>query len=328
MQLSKLDPFARDHHGVVTLPAAQRAGVSRSAWYRAVGSGTLELLHPNVARVVGSPATTLQRVMAAVFAAGPRAVASHATAAWLWGIPGPEPSLVDVIIPHRNRRPRATGVAIHRPRDQRDLTPVLRQRIPTSNILRTLCDLGALEPARVHGAVGHVITTRMARPDTLLRAVITHSRQGRPGVPALRLALQTWDMDGKPPDSVLEPAFRRLAARHRLPPVEFHAPIGGYVVDFLVVDTPVVIECDGWAAHVLDRPNWERDKIRDAALIALGYVVVHVTYRDILRRPGQTAERIRRALTRWAPEILGRDRPGNRDRSSPDGEMGRIFPRL
>ncbi len=305
MRLAQLDPFARDHHGLVTLAAARRAGVSRSAWYRAVASGALELLHPNVARIAGSPATVQQRIAAAVFAAGRQAIASHGTAAWLWGIPHPDPTTVDVIIPDRDRRPTATGVTMHRPRDHRDLVPVLREHIPTTNILRTLCDLGALEPERVPGAVGHVITSRMARPDTLLRAVITHSRQGRPGVPALRLALQTWDMDGKPPDSILEPAFRRLVTRHRLPPVEFHAPIGPYVVDFLVRETQVVVECDGWAAHVLDRRNWERDKVRDADLAAEGYVVVHITYRHIVRHARETAERIRRTLARWAPAVLG-----------------------
>lgn len=100
-----------------------------------------------------------------MFAAGPRAVASHGTAAWLWGVPGDEPEVVDVIIPHRQRRPTVAGARIHRPRDHKDLTPLLRERIPTSNILRTMCDLGALAPAAVDAAAGHVITTKLVRPD-------------------------------------------------------------------------------------------------------------------------------------------------------------------
>lgn len=305
MRLSQLDPFARDRHGVVTREGAQRAGVDRHAWYRAIDAGTLEQLHPGVARIAGTPATPQQTILAAVLAAAPGSMASHGSAAFLWGIPGPEPATVDVLITNRSRRPTVGGAEIHRPRDRKDLNPVLRDRIPTTNILRTLCDLGALEPERVGGAVGHVITNRMVRPDTLLRAVVVHSRRGRPGVPALRTALQEWTIDGKPPDSVLEPAFARLVRRYRLPPVDFHRRIGPWTVDFAVRDSPVVIECDGWGVHALNRANWERGMHRDSDLTARGFIVVHLTYRQIARQPAATASRVRDAVQRWAPALVG-----------------------
>ena len=89
----------------------------------------------------------------------------------------------------------------------------LRTNIRTTNILRTLCDLGALDRAAVPGAVGHVVTTGLASPAALSRRPIDrHARRGRPGVPALRDALDEWVLDGKPVDSVLEPAMRRLLA--------------------------------------------------------------------------------------------------------------------
>lgn len=304
MRLSQLDPFARDHHGVVTRHAAARVGVSERSWYRANAAGTIEQLHPGVARIAGTPATPQQRIIAAVFATGRGAMASHGTAAFLWGVPGAEPTTVDVMIGDRRRRPVVAGATIHRPRDRKDLTPVLRERIPTTNLLRTLCDLGALEPDHVSGAVGHVITTRMVRPDTLLRAVIVHSRQGRAGVPALRMALQDWTIEGKPPDSVLEPAFASLARRFALPPATFHACIGPHEVDFLIDGTPVVIECDGWGSHGLNRPNWERGMRRDSDLTARGYIVVHLTYRQIVREPRATAHRILATLRTWAPHAL------------------------
>jgi very-short-patch-repair endonuclease len=305
MDLRLLDSFARAHHGLVTREVARGLGISTSSWYRALASGRLEAIHPNVARLYGSPATTEQRIAAAVLAAARGASASHRTAAWLWGIPGDPPAPVDVMLQRRTRDLHLVGVAIHRPRDHRDLVPVLRQGIPTTNILRTLCDLGAHDPAAVPGAVGHVVTTKLARVDTLHRAVIVHSRRGRAGVPALREALQEWDIAGKAADSVLEPAMSRLVARHGLPPVQFHVPIGRYTVDFVVVGSCVVIECDGWGPHVLDRANWERDRARDAELAALGFVVLRVTYRDITRRGEQTARRIRAALARWAPDLVG-----------------------
>lgn len=180
------------------------------------------------------------------------------------------------------------------------------------NILRTLCDLGALDAAAVPAAVGHVVTTGLANPAALRAAIIRHGRRGRPGVPALRDALDDWVLDGKPVDSVLEPAMRNLLWRHGLPPAEFHPVIAGYEVDFRILDSPLILECDGWSTHGLERAQFERDRERDAELAAIGLVVLRFTYRGIMQRPAKEAERIRRNVERWAPHLLadGKQRTG------------------
>ena len=63
--------------------------------------------------------------------------------------------------------------------------------------------------------------------------------------------------------------------------------IGGYEVDFRIIDCPIVLECDGWATHGLDRAQFEKDRDRDAELAALGYVVLRFTYRRSSRRPAR-----------------------------------------
>jgi very-short-patch-repair endonuclease len=304
MELEALDGFARHHHGLVTRQAAMRAGWSERSWYRAIATGAIELVHPMVARMYGVEETPHQTICAAVLAAGPFAMASHRSAAWLWGIPAPPDEPVDVLLPRRTRKAAVVGAEIHRPRDLLDLTPVMRARIPATNILRTLCDLGALDPAMVPGAVGHVVTTGMASPTALWRAIVRHSRRGRPGVPALRNALADWVLDGKPVDSVLEPAMRQLLDRFGLPTAEFHPIIAGFEVDFRIVDSPIVLECDGWATHGLDKAQFEKDRVRDADLAAVGCIVLRFTYRGIVRRPAREAERIRRNVERWAPHLL------------------------
>jgi very-short-patch-repair endonuclease len=304
MRIRALDPFAADHHGLVTRSAAARAGLSERSWYRAIAAGVLEPVHPGVCRMFGSAPTPAQVILAAVLATGGGAMASHRTAARLWGMPRPDGEPVDVILPHRSRRPTVDGALVHRPRDLLDLTPSRRDGIPTTNVLRTLCDLGALDPAAVPAAVGHVVTTALASPAALAAAIRRHGRRGRPGVPALRDALGDWVLDGKPVDSVLEPAMARLLARYALPPAEFHAVIGGYEVDFRVVDSPLVLECDGWTTHGLDRIQFQRDRERDAELAAFGFVVLRFTFRDITRHAGRTARRIRENVERWAPHLL------------------------
>lgn len=305
MDLRCVESFATRHHGVVTMAAARRGGVSITGWYRAHDRGLLERLYPGVSRVVGSPPTTLQRLTAGVLAAGADALASHRTAARLWGIPRPETDPIDVILPKRQRSSQyREGIVVHRPRDRKDLAPADRASIPTTNVVRTLCDLGAVDPHAVPGAVGHVLSSRLATVAALDRGIARHSARGRAGVVAFRNALCHWMLDGKPADSVLELAMGDLFHRFALPPFEFHPRIGGYEVDFHIVGTPILIECDGWTTHGLDRQAFDRDRRRDVAHTAAGFVTLRFTYSDIVRRPAATARAIRAALVRWAPHAL------------------------
>lgn len=304
MELIALDRFARRHNGLVTLAAATDAGMSKRSWRRAVEQGRFIGIHPGVARMPGAAITRTQTIHAAVLAAKPGAMASHRSAARLWGMPRPDDEPVDVILPRRSREAKVDGALVHRPRDLLDLRPSTRERVPCTNILRTLCDLGALDPGAVSGAVGHVVSTDLASPAALEAAIRRHSRRGRPGVPALREALADWVLDGKPVDSILEPVMRNLLADHQLPPAEFHPIVGGYEVDFRIIGSPIILECDGWATHGLKREQFERDRTRDAELTALGHVVIRFTYRAIIKRPKKEADRIRRNVERWAPHLL------------------------
>lgn len=297
-----LESFADDHHGLVTQAAAKKRGVSKASWFRVLASGRLVQVHPGVARMPGSPRTKEQAIAAAVLAL-PGSLASHRSAAHLWGIRRLESDPVEIIVPKRGRSPELDGVVVHRPRDLKDLVPVLRSNIRTTNVLRLLCDLGAVDPAGVPAAVGHVVTARLASPVALRRAIDRHSRRGRHGVPAFRAALEEWLIDGKPVDSVLEPAMHKLFERYRLPPYEFHARIAGREVDFWIVGTPVVLECDGWEFHAKTRAQQEADASRDAHLTEAGYVTVRFTYHQIVRRPAEQARRILGIVRRWAPDL-------------------------
>lgn len=290
------DAWARAHHGTVTLATS---GLSRSAWYRALTAGNLEQLHPYVARLPGTPDTPEQRIVAACLAVGDAALASHRSAARLWGIPRPDDDPVDVIDRREGCQTHLDGTIVHRPTDRLRLVPQRRLGIRCTNILRTLVDLGAVDPDSVRDAVGHALATRLADLTAIERTVIEHSQHGRAGVVALRGAVDAWNIDDKPADSLLEAAMRRLVRRFALPPVAFHEVIGGHEVDFRVIATPLILECDGWMYHGLDRANFERDRERDAELAALGWIVIRFTYRAITATPSTVARRVRAALERW-----------------------------
>ncbi len=297
MRLSDLDDWATAHHGVISMGAS---GLSRSSWYRAIRSGQLEQLHSGVARLHGTPDTAEQRIMAAILAVGRPALASHRSAAHLWGVERPRGEPVDVIVVGRRRLPTLTGVVIHRPKDVERLTPQRRSNIACTNILRTLLDLGAVDRGAVPDAVGHAIAHHHVTLPTLESVVVQHSEHGRAGIVALRNAVDGWAIDRKPTDSLLEGIMQRLITRYRLPTVEFHPIVCGYEVDFRVIGTPVILECDGWAYHGVKRTAFERDRERDADLLAAGWIVVRFTYRAITARPTATADRIAAAVARWS----------------------------
>jgi len=305
MRLTDLDRLARTQHGVV---ARRQTDLTRSAWKRAIAAGSLVALHPDVARLVGTSDTAEQQIAAAVLACGPRAVASHRSAAHLHGVPSMSTPPTDLIV-----RPRHNGDSddvrhartlddstIHRPRDRRRLKPHRIDNIACTNILRTLLDLGAEAEADVHGAVGHALTNDLASLDAIETALIEHATHGRHGVRALRAAVDDWAIDAKPADSVLEPAMARLAARYGLPPMEFHARVGGREVDFRLIELPIVIECDGWRNHGRNRRQFERDRATDAEFAANGWIVLRFTYRKITTRPSEVADQINRSIERWA----------------------------
>ena len=303
MRLAVFDRFASSHHGVVTADVAAEVGIDAPTWRRAIETGELERLHAGVARVAGSPRTREQRIMAGVAGAGTLAMASHRSSAHLWGIRRPEGDPVDVMLPRRTVQTRLDGVELHHPRDLADLRPIIRNGIPTTDPLRMLLDLGAVDPYGVPAAVDRVVRSRLASPTTIWRYLERHRKPGRSGVRALRAALEPWHIDGHDADSALESLMAATVTRFRLPPMEFHAIVEGFEVDFLVVGTSIVIECDGHESHGLDRDQFEFDRIRDAVLSAAGYVVVHVTWRQLERQPSAAARRIADVIRRWAPHL-------------------------
>ena len=55
---------------------------------------------------------------------------------------------------------------------------------------------------------------------------------------------------------------------------------GGYEVDFWIIGSAVIIECDGWSAHGADHDQFEFDRIRDADLLSKGVITLRVTWRQ------------------------------------------------
>ena len=304
VKLSLLDPFAARHHGLVTIAAAADLNISRDTWFRGIKAGLLIRVHPGVARVVGVPVTREQMILAAVLAAGDGAVASHRSAAFLWGVTRPVDDPIDIILPNRHRQATLAGVVTHRPRDLKELRAIHRSGVPTTTPMRMLVDRGAVDPLGLGAALEETFVSKVARPPAVRAGLVRHAKRGRTGITALRAALDAWPLADHPGDSALEARMAELIVTYRLPPVRFHQMVAGFEVDFRVVGTNVVLECDGYATHGLRRDQFEFDRVRDAEVTAAGFITVRFTWRQITAQPSLVARRIEAVLRQWAPDVL------------------------
>ena len=113
---------------------------------------------------------------------------------------------------------------------------------------------------------------------------------------------------------------QRWASSSSVPATAVRVPrIAGYVVDFLIIGTPIVLECDGWEFHAKTRAQQEADAARDAHLAELGYISVRFTYHQIVRQPARQAPNRGGDLPVGAG--TGRAASRIRERPRPDGQV-------
>jgi very-short-patch-repair endonuclease len=296
----RLATWARHHHGLVTLERWRAVPRSARSWYRAIESGALVAVHPGVARLPGAWRTPAQAIAAAMWSVGGDVLASHRSAAFVWGAPVDGIDPIDLVSPSRARQCSLAGVVLHRPRDDADLRPVRREGLVVTNPLRCLLDLGAVAPAAVPSTLEAFLIRGLVSVPAAEATLDRHRRRGRHGVGALAEALEDLALGDKPPDSVLEPAVAALFERHQLRDWTFHARVAGHEVDFVFADARLAIEVDGWASHGT-RQQFELDRQRDADLAAVGWTVMRFTWLQVTRRATWVADRVRAALAARAP---------------------------
>ncbi|HET7488631.1 MAG TPA: DUF559 domain-containing protein [Acidimicrobiales bacterium] len=293
-----LDGLGAGQHGLVTREQLHAAGVSEPTVGRWLGAGRVVAVFPSVYRVAGAPVTWEQRVLAAVLGAGQGAVASHRSAARLWGLL--DDDTVEVSVP-RPRRPRLHGVVLHRSGDLGAARAVRRRGVPTTTPMRALVDLGAVLPAgAVEDALERALEARLLTVAGVEQALEEVAGPGRSGAGVLRGVLDRRALGADRPDSLLEPRMARLMRVHRLPPAAFQHEVreaGRFVarVDFAYPDRRLALEVDGHAAHASPQA-FQHDLERQNALVALGWTVLRFTWADVVRRPDRVAAQVRRVL--------------------------------
>jgi hypothetical protein len=203
LQAKLFDAYLASHHGVVSLAQALELGLSEEQVRWQVRTGVWTPIHAGIYRRTRESAGPSARLLAACLAAGPDAVASHVSAAWLWGLrpaPGGRPT---VTVPS-SRSCRPAGVTIRRRADLDATRTLVRNGIPVTDPVRTLADLGdVVGRADLDGAVDRALAAKLVGVAGLEQEIERLARYGRRGVGALRRSLEERGFAGPSP-SVLE----------------------------------------------------------------------------------------------------------------------------
>ena len=291
---------AATQHSLLTLDQCRALGLSGDATRRLVARGTWVRVAPGVLRIHGSPRTWESRALAAVLAAGPEALASHMTAAHIWGLEGfGPPGRIDVTVRRHSRPRRRRGVVAHETLAYDLASPATRGGIPVTGPARTLIDVAAVadDDLTALRALDEIRRRRLAEWPELWEALLVHTTRGRPGIARARrvIALRY----GKAvPHGEFARLFLLVIDRAGLPePVSEHPVVIAGVtcrIDAAYPTERIAIELDG--AHHDTEAQRESDERRDRALAGMGWTVLRFRWADLEERPGHVVETLRRRL--------------------------------
>jgi hypothetical protein len=201
------------------------------------------------------------------------AVASHGSAAYLWGLWRYAPERIDVTAPIRRRAKREFVVHFSSILAAEDRSE--REGVPATSVARTLLDLAIrarpdqierlLERAEELGLLDlHEVEDVLARAGG-------HRGRGR-----LRRALALYRPDPAFTRSRFEKQFRRAVVATGLPAPSMNFNAHGYELDAYWPDLRFAVELDLFETHGT-RAAFERDRLRQEELKLLGIEMIRVT---------------------------------------------------
>jgi very-short-patch-repair endonuclease len=265
----------------VTRASLLGAGLTPAAIEHRLAAGRLRAVHRGVYTATREADV---RERAALLAAGRRAVLSHRSAAVAWGVLERDAGRVQVTVPGARRRARP-GMVVHACALTDDEVCV-RDGLLVTVPARTLHDLAATHPRELARAVDEALLRRLVEPADLV------PRPGRRGAGALRALLAA---GVAPTRSEAERRLLELVERAGLPRPQTNVRLADHEVDALWRAQRLVVEVDGHAFHG-SRAAFERDRRRDADLLAAGHRVLRVTWRQLEHEPERIAARLGAAL--------------------------------
>jgi very-short-patch-repair endonuclease len=263
------------------------AGAKSDAWLHRLYQGVYAVGHTDL--------SLHGRCLAAVLACGPRALLSHYSAAWLWGLTPTKPIPIHVTSP--SPRKRRAPIRLHRSSTLIDADCDLRDGIPVTSVARTLLDqAGLVQPRGLRRLLKRSEELKLfdltAVDDVLIR------NRGHRGAKALRRAIQLYE----PPPftrSEFEAAFYEAVIAAGLPTPRVNYNVLGMEVDLFWPRQRFVVELDLYETHGT-RDSFEDDRLRQEDLLLEGIGMTRVTGPRFEREAATVLARIARLLSERA----------------------------
>ena len=269
---------AARQYGVVAVWQLRELGFDGEAVRRLVAARRLHPLYRGVYAVGHRALPPRGRLLAAVYAGGPKAVASHHDAAWLWELGRARGRAFHLTVAARGRR-SSKGLAVHCVRTLHPEDIAVAEGIPVTSVARTLVDLGAVLPLdRLRRAFEEA--DRRALLDAAAVERACGRGRGRRGVAEARRALAEYTPDPPKTRSEAEAEFFEFCDEIGVRRPASNVWIEGQEVDAAWIEERVAVEIDSWEYH-RTRAAFERDRARTEQLLAAGWRPIRVTPRRI-----------------------------------------------
>ena len=269
---------------------------------RWIATGRLVRLHPGWVTVPELADDWTVRAHAATsYAGGPL---SHLSALTVHRIVDREVTRLQVTVPSERRVRSSRWLRVHRSRTP--VTVVRARGLPATSVTRSLIDTwGDAHTARDPRGYGGVAREAVLRATRSRRATVdelTAQLDVRPELPGRSSLVDLLGLIAGGCESELEifgvqnvldvPGIPPCAQQHRV-----RLPSGPVRLDAAWPEVKLAVELDGAAFHGSQEAR-ERDLRRDAALAALGWVVLRFSYRRLTREPAACRAEILAAYRR------------------------------
>jgi very-short-patch-repair endonuclease len=283
-----LAALAGRQHRVVAGWQLPRLGFDRNAIDYRVARGRLARVYRDVYALGDASLMPRSWTMAAVLAFGPGAVASHRSAAALWGLLPSWPDEPEVTV--AQKRGSRAGIHVHTSRRLARAQTTRRENIPVTTPARTILDLAEVVPElQVERALAEGEALRRVYRSSV--AAELQRTPGRRGAAIVQRLLAQDHLHRTKSD--LEIAFLAFLRTTDLPLPETNTYVDGFEVDAVWREKKLAVELDSYQYHGT-RSRFESDRVRDAALQIAGYRIIRVTWRRL--RQSAALERDLRAL--------------------------------
>jgi predicted transcriptional regulator of viral defense system len=286
-----MDPFIRaaqlaaNQHGIVALHHLRALGIRDNEREHLLASGDIARHRYGAYRLVGAPVSWKGDLVAAVWAGGTRALASHRSASAVWDVPGAVQSIQEVVCP-RWRRGRHEALIVHESKALDDVDTTVVDGIPVTTIERTIFDLGAVcSPFIVERAMEDALRRELTSVDSLHATLARLGRRGRNGAGVLRAILNERDADQRLTDTDREKMMLQIFRRNGLPdPVPQFVVLhnGRFIarVDAALPELRIAFEYDSYQWHT-SKEALDRDTARRRKLMAVNWWPIGVTWADL-----------------------------------------------